>query len=774
MVVLKPKSTSWNSLWSIIYCLLVVGLQCYISYRAIHTFQETILERWKEYYPSALSAKLGLAILALILAPLFIISSVLKLGNYANDGFKLGRDHALCQTGESFVDKLSSETVKKLWKNLCPFSQTFHIIISFFLLLPDTLVEASDVFYGHQHTSIIWSSNIDFLFPNERRGWSDFNARMNNTVKSNASAFNVGIIYTLGDSVMSPEFVFFVSALVAFTVRYASVFWYTNKALSLTFACQLLFMSVESVFAYTGFSILYKVTINYPTYSHNLSLVLGPGGTLVLYLFGGTTILLSTITVFYYGSHHFHEKFRLVDRKHNPEKYVRHKRNYKGPCNGYVSHSCAVGTLVLLAIFKGPILYDLVSIYRLTSDNLVLTCVVIDVAYMVCWICLWTLLTIKEQWLFRILDYANVGEPIFVIKSDSLLRTPSISIGSIDLKDIQMSRGKRPSSIPSCDITVSESGFDEYEPAPSEEEERFELSLPTVSENPDGCDDDSSSVIMRRSRNRRSGGQRVTFHETVRRSNDNLRCQSPHEGDTRVNVTADVHSGGRKGMISPFRRSLSDIDTRAASPIYNKSSSLPRFHHHSKQREDFTEPLLETTHIVPTASQNLETSASVSESDTKIQSPSSKPPRPHSCSDGVRQTPVVINYKPSNIDTAEQREKLDKQSRYKSPDKVHPKDSRLTLKDLKDANTNNEVKLKLLNDKDYNEIGGEKQPDIVPKDNSGHLYPKPVQTLSSGKTDISRRDSANYSMTSSQDNSSNDSDHGLNHSRALCSQNKAR
>ncbi|XP_060075777.1 uncharacterized protein LOC132555444 [Ylistrum balloti] len=624
----------------------------------------------------------------------------------------------------------------------------------------------------------IWASNIDFLFPEERRGWSDFNARMNNTVKSNASAFNVGIIYTFGDSVMSPEFVFFVSALVAFTVRYAAVFWYTNKALSFTFAFQLLFMSVESIFAYTGFSILYKVTINYSIYNHNLSLALGPGGTLVLYLFGGTIVLLSTITVFYYGSYHFHEKFRLVDRKHNPEKYVRHKRNYKGPCNGYVSHSCAVGTLVLLAIFKGPILYDLVSIYRLTSDNLVLTCVVIDVAYMICWICLWTLLTIKEQWLFRILDYANVGEPIFVIKSDSLLRTPSISIGSIELKDIQMTRGKRPSSIPSCDITASESGFDEFETAPSEEEERFELSLPTVSENPDACDDDSNSVIMRRSRNRRSGAQRVTFHETVRRSSDNLlRCQSPHEGDTRVNVTADVHAGSRKGMVSPFRRSLSDIDTcRAVSPANNKSSSLPRFQH-SKQREDFKEPLLETAKKVNPDSQNHEivlTSASGSESETKLQSTSNKPPRPQSSGDGVRQPPVVINYKPSNIDTAEQRDKLDKQSRFKSADKVHPKDSRLTIRDLKDPSTNNEVKVKLLNDKDYNEIGGEKQPDIVPKDNSNHLYPKPVQTLSSGKSDISRRDSANYSMTSSQDNSSNDSDHGLHHSRALCSQNKAR
>lgn len=153
MVLLKPKSTSWNSLWSIVYCAIVLGLQSYISYKAIGTFQETIMDRWKDYYPSALSAKLGLTILSLIIAPLFIVSSLFKLGNYANDGFKLGRDHALCQTGENFVDKISSETVKQLWKNVFPFSQTLHVIISFFLLLPDTLMEASDVFHGHQPSS---------------------------------------------------------------------------------------------------------------------------------------------------------------------------------------------------------------------------------------------------------------------------------------------------------------------------------------------------------------------------------------------------------------------------------------------------------------------------------------------------------------------------------------------------------------------------------------------------------------------------------------------
>jgi hypothetical protein len=81
------------------------------------------------------------------------------------------------------------------------------------------------------------------------------------------------------------------------------------------------------------------------------------------------------------------------------------------------------------------------------------------------------------------------------------------------------------------DITPSESGFDEGETAPSTEDEKFEISLPPLREHEEHMD--HNDVIMRRSRNRRSGGQRVTFHENVRSSlstealNESQRSKSP-------------------------------------------------------------------------------------------------------------------------------------------------------------------------------------------------------------------------------------------------------
>lgn len=153
MVELKPRSTSWNSLWSIIYCAIVLCLQGYISYRAISTFQDSLMDKWKDNFPSALSARLALTILSLILTPIFIITCLFKVGNYANDGYKLGRDHALCQIEGNFVDKFTSESWRKLWQNFVPFSQTLHVIIAFFLLLPETLVESAEIYYGHKPSS---------------------------------------------------------------------------------------------------------------------------------------------------------------------------------------------------------------------------------------------------------------------------------------------------------------------------------------------------------------------------------------------------------------------------------------------------------------------------------------------------------------------------------------------------------------------------------------------------------------------------------------------
>ena len=83
---------------------------------------------------------------------------------------------------------------------------------------------------------------------------------------------------------LTAAFVNLAAALFAFSVRYAAVFWYTNKILSCMFALQLVLMTVDSLFAYCGMSILYKLSVNHKLYQHNISIALGPGAILALYL----------------------------------------------------------------------------------------------------------------------------------------------------------------------------------------------------------------------------------------------------------------------------------------------------------------------------------------------------------------------------------------------------------------------------------------------------------------------------------------------------------
>ena len=274
-------------------------------------------------------------------------------------------------------------------------------------------------------------------------------------------AANITMATQNGATPISVAFLNFVFALIAFAVRYAAVFWYTNKTLSFIIAIQFLFMGIDSIFTLSGVSVLFKIAANFHVYEPYIKVLLTCYVLLALYLISGLVVYLSSVVVFEYGAHHFMEKFRLVDRKHNPEAYDRNKDIVRGPCSGYVAHTCAVVTLVLIACFRGPIYYDVVSLYRPTDDRFLLATLIVGVCYMVFWVLFWTLLTVKQEWMFRILDYANVGQPIFVIRNDNLSKSKSISIGSIEMKDISLSRRKRPSSIPSVDITPSESGFDE-------------------------------------------------------------------------------------------------------------------------------------------------------------------------------------------------------------------------------------------------------------------------------------------------------------------------
>ena len=304
-----------------------------------------------------------------------------------------------------------------------------------------------------------------------------------------------------------------------------------------------------------------------------MSVILSPGGVMSLYILGGIVLLFSSMIIYNYGANYFHEKFKIIDKRHHPEAYRKQTVFVNGSCQGYRPHTAAVLSLILLACFRGPILYDLVSIYRHIKDNMILSCIIIDVCYMVFWVILWTILTLKQQWQFRILDYVPLDKPVFMISNENIVKSASYHGGSVEI--IGPTQRKRPSSLPS-DLTTSESGFGDANSS-EDEKERFEMTLPPLAEVPGSLVNSrrkgSTHSLDRRSRSRRNGHQRVTFHETVKRStstDDELYPSNRMRRD--FNISADVHRN------SPIPRPFSPQD-RSNKPSSSIELELLRGRH---------------------------------------------------------------------------------------------------------------------------------------------------------------------------------------------------
>lgn len=145
------KSSVLNSLWSIWYCLVVVSFQTYITYREISRYMVLRQAPWRASIipPAELTAQLVLVIVSILCVPLFILACIFRTGNYANDGVKLGRDHAFNSNIETVFRPVHFTVIRRIWRHFCPLAQTLHLMAALCLLLPDTLITAAGVYETH-------------------------------------------------------------------------------------------------------------------------------------------------------------------------------------------------------------------------------------------------------------------------------------------------------------------------------------------------------------------------------------------------------------------------------------------------------------------------------------------------------------------------------------------------------------------------------------------------------------------------------------------------
>ncbi|KAK7466722.1 hypothetical protein BaRGS_00037209, partial [Batillaria attramentaria] len=637
-------------------------------------------------------------------------------------------------------------------------------------------------------TQTLWRTDIDFLFTEERAHMSDIMGSINITnVVANSSGSRV-VVPTPNpppggwgsETSLSLAFVNFVLALLTFGIRYAS----------------LLALFLNSVLGYSAFSCLYKVCYNSPTYI-NVQLALGCSANLGLYVAGSAVMLISTMTVFEYGSHYFAEKLRIVERKH------------RGNGDSFVKQ-----TIV------GPVIYDLVNLYRPTTDRLVLTGLVC--VYMVLWIALWFCLTVKQRWQFRILDYVPLGQPLFMIQDDQIVKNPTFDRASgsgsgdantsLEMDSLPRSRRRsRTGESPPGYLDVVNNDGDgtvpDHDPANSEEgtEDSDNVNVADGVADIDCLPTLPNGGAMRkgvRHGGRRNGGQRVTFDESVRSNNSDRgasggsgdyagQLSRQDDGSRHMNVKVDVHNNS---LTRPSSGSASAMSHGAAGGVGGggdapDSRSGDKVKESSRAASSYKEQRrnMQLGNYGSLDRQNLEYPASSSGA-------GAPPSTSAAVTNGVRDIDLGAggglnvlqdrdNYsdKRRGIVEGELGEvtlRLDDSmdSGVRSSKRGH-KQSNLTNSTFESENSslpsiteNGQLNIAGVSGADKTGGGGGRhgggKMDYLTIDKAGeHGFPRHLHIVPR-KAEIGRRDSANYSLTSSQETSSNDSDHG----QGLCSQ----
>ncbi|XP_076294025.1 transmembrane protein tincar isoform X2 [Lasioglossum baleicum] len=259
------------------------------------------------------------------------------------------------------------------------------------------------------------------------------------------------------------EYLNYAVALGVYSVRYPAVFWSCNKALGTIFSVQLVMNSAQSLLAYVGMSVLYKIQVvgplkalpvlrqQYRTFSSSGS---GSGSTTIstgttigtgsgtstgagaiattsttstttttttttatistifgdsyfllnphvtLVLFGLSSLLvLCSSMVMYFYAY---GRFTAFLNQERERRVILSKENREGNGWIYFIHCTALCVFLAIAICSAPLLYDYSVVYRASLDGAILACIVATVLHLLFWLLVWICLTIKHRWTFKL------------------------------------------------------------------------------------------------------------------------------------------------------------------------------------------------------------------------------------------------------------------------------------------------------------------------------------------------------------------------------------
>ena len=389
-----------------------VHLQVYIISKSIQRLTAYISLSWPKNEPPTdtfyvYTALLGIGI---VLLPFFAVCMVIKIGNKANDGEKIDA---------AKTSSKSSNMMRWTYRHFLPLGAFIHALSAFCLMLPRVLMEAQLIKSGFMPKADIIKTELDFLFDHiqdgrlellsflqptnvtERKWFQEMEGNMETNVFVPQFVEKLGI----KPGYLSLETVNFGVALFIISIRYPSVFWSRNRIFGGIFSFQLLTSSLVTLITYASFSILYKIQVVRPQsyflrspnrFALNLSQTIFMSLGLIL------LIVTSGVLIYFYGHRKYCEWKEEQDRicLRSKPGAVSPTLTSKSVWLTFFPHFLAFAALIMTATTALPIMYDLVLIYCNSFDSAPLVGASSLVLFLLEYILLWLMLTLKQSWSF--------------------------------------------------------------------------------------------------------------------------------------------------------------------------------------------------------------------------------------------------------------------------------------------------------------------------------------------------------------------------------------
>ena len=119
-------------------------------YKCVSRFLLYLALPWPERKQPSLELNLfvGLVGAGVVLLPFYFISFMFKIGNLANDGYKLGFQLSACAMDPPSVLAQSSGFVRNAWHHGGPTAPFIHLVSSFCFIIPKIFIEAKLIEVG--------------------------------------------------------------------------------------------------------------------------------------------------------------------------------------------------------------------------------------------------------------------------------------------------------------------------------------------------------------------------------------------------------------------------------------------------------------------------------------------------------------------------------------------------------------------------------------------------------------------------------------------------